>query len=152
MCIRDRQTAAYTPRRYNHCRTSSPHGAAGRTLPHWKRLSGRHPVKYTLSSCLLYTSASMSARSLSFSCWYFCRSKVWSRSSVPVPWTCPLYTSLISGFQCHPDRTNPSGDQPCVALHDSARQVHHHLLPGGTCKRHAVSQKRCRCCITSCYH
>ncbi len=46
---------------------------------------------------------------------------------------------LISGFQCHLDRANPSGDQPRAALHDSARQVHHHLLPGGTCKRHAVS-------------
>lgn len=46
---------------------------------------------------------------------------------------------LISGFQCHLDRANPSGDQPRAALHDSARQVHDHLLSGRTCKRNAVS-------------
>ena len=45
---------------------------------------------------------------------------------------------LISGFQCHLDRANPSGDQPRAALHDSARQVHDHLLSGRTCKRNAV--------------
>ena len=38
--------------------------------------------------------AIMSARSLSFSCWYFCKSKVWSRSSIPVPWTIGLKMPL----------------------------------------------------------
>ncbi|MDC2643920.1 hypothetical protein PO234_23110, partial [Bacteroides ovatus] len=38
------QSSPYTPDPCNHSRTGSPHGAAGRTLPGWRRLSDRHPA------------------------------------------------------------------------------------------------------------
>lgn len=39
---------------------------------------------------------------------------------------------LVPGLQLYLDRLDPLRDEPCPALQDTPREVHRHLLPGGT--------------------
>lgn len=45
----------------------------------------------------------------------------------------------VSGLQLYLDRLDPLRDEPCPALQDTPREVHRHLLPGGTGEGDAAS-------------
>lgn len=46
---------------------------------------------------------------------------------------------LVPGLQLYLDRLDALRDEPCPALQDTPREVHRHLLPGGTGEGDAAS-------------